>query len=293
MMKMKLPVFLIAFCLLFGSTKANSQEIDPTLRKIQNSGTLVLGSYLDDKKVAVGFAQDLMSPIGEAIKLHLKLQKLEIRRVPITLQNRFEQVARGVIDMECNSTTNTLERQKEFAFSNSFFVATTRLLTRKTSGIKDLQDLSGRRVLTIGNSTSETLLKQLGATHRVTFETVIATDMSMPPMTQLQSGQVDAFFMDDIDLYSEIANSSRPNDWIVTGAPRSREAYACMMRKDSPALKKVVDTAISNWMRSGRAAASYKKWFQSPTPPAGVNLGFPMSAEVEYLFRNPNDQALH
>jgi glutamate/aspartate transport system substrate-binding protein len=42
-------------------------------------------------------------------------------------------------------------------------------------------------------------------------------------------------------------------------------------------------------MKSGKAEELYKKWFTSPIPPKGINLNFPMTAEVRDHFANPND----
>ena len=64
-----------------------------------------------------------------------------------------------------------------------------------------------------------------------------------------------------------------------------------MLRKDDAAFKKVVDAAIAQVQTSSSAEGLYHKWFLSPIPPKGLNLNFPMSAEVRALFKNPNDQA--
>jgi glutamate/aspartate transport system substrate-binding protein len=64
------------------------------------------------------------------------------------------------------------------------------------------------------------------------------------------------------------------------------------MRKGDTAFKAVVDDTIASMMKSGEIRALYRRWFESPVPPAGVNLKFPMSKYMEMLIRNPNDQAL-
>ena len=44
-------------------------------------------------------------------------------------------------------------------------------------------------------------------------------------------------------------------------------------------------------MKSGEVEKIYAKWFLSPIPPRGVNLNFPLSPELQALFKNPNDKA--
>ncbi len=108
----------------------------------------------------------------------------------------------------------------------------------------------------------------------------------------LQSGRAVAFMMDDALLYGERAKARRPNDWVVVGTPQSREAYGCMLRKDDAAFKQLVDATIARMQTSGEAARLYAKWFTGPIPPKGLNLNFPMSADMKALFQNPNDKAL-
>ena len=60
--------------------------------------------------------------------------------------------------------------------------------------------------------------------------------------------------MDDALLYGEMAKAKRPADWTVVSTPQSFEAYGCMMRKDDPGFKKVVDAAMARRhdLRRGR-----------------------------------------
>ena len=65
-----------------------------------------------------------------------------------------------------------------------------------------------------------------------------------------------------------------------------------MMRKNDPEFKKVVDDAIAKVETSGEGATIYKKWFESPIPPKGLNLNFPESDDIKALFKSPNDKAI-
>jgi hypothetical protein len=95
----------------------------------------------------------------------------------------------------------------------------------------------------------------------------------------------------DALLAGERAKSSDGGDFIIVGAPQSHEAYGCMMRKDDPEFKKVVDDAIAAVETSGEADRIYRKWFESPIPPKGLNLNFPESDDIKALYRSPNDKA--
>jgi glutamate/aspartate transport system substrate-binding protein len=108
----------------------------------------------------------------------------------------------------------------------------------------------------------------------------------------LESGRVVAFMMDDALLAGEMAKARRPGDWVIVGTPQSHEAYGCMLRRDDPQFKKLVDSTIAKAMTSGEAEKIYRRWFQSPIPPKGLNLNLPLSDDVRALYAKPNDRAL-
>ncbi len=193
---------------------------------------------------------------------------------PVTSQNRIPLVQNGTIDLECGSTTNNAERQQQAAFSDTIFVIGTRLMTRKDSGVKDWPDLKGKTVVTTAGTTSERLLRKMNQDKSMDMSIISAKDHGESFLT-LSTGRAVAFMMDDALLAGERAKAKNGSDFVIVGAPQSREAYGCMMRKNDPEFKKVVDDAIAQVETSGQADAIYKKWFESPIPPKGLNLNFP------------------
>jgi glutamate/aspartate transport system substrate-binding protein len=288
--------FAIA-CSLIAVT-VHAQEPGGTLKKIKDSASMTLGhressipfSYYDDKQQVIGYSQEIMLAAVEAVKQQLKLPALQVKLNPVTSQNRISLVQNGTIDIECGSTTNNLERQKQVGFSNSIFVIGTRLLTKKDSGVKDFPDLAGKNVVTTAGTTSERLLRKMNEERKLGLNIISAKDHGESFLT-LETGRAVAFMMDDALLYGELAKAKRPGDWLVTGTPQSREAYGCMLRRDDAPFKKVIDDAISKLMKSGEAEKIYAKWFMSAIPPKGLNLNFPLSEDMKALFRNPNDKA--
>jgi glutamate/aspartate transport system substrate-binding protein len=212
--------------------------------------------------------------------------------MPVTSANRITLVQNGTVDIECGSTTNNLERQKQVAFSTNIFVVGTRLLARKDSGVKDFADLAGKNVVTTAGTTSERLLRKLNEDKQLKMNVVSAKDHGESFLT-LETGRAVAFMMDDALLYGELAKAKKPGDWVVVGTPQSREAYGCMLRKDDPGFKKVVDAALTKAMTSGEATKIYAKWFSQPIPPKGLNLNMPLSDDMKALFKAPTDQAFN
>ncbi|MFZ2852498.1 MAG: glutamate/aspartate ABC transporter substrate-binding protein [Rhodocyclaceae bacterium] len=277
---------------------AFAQELSGTLKKIKETGTITLGhressipfSYYDDKQQVIGYSQELMLKVVDAVKAELKLARLDVKLMPVTSSNRITLVQNGTVDFECGSTTNNSERQKQVGFSNTIFIIGTRLMTRNNSGIKDFADLAGKNVVTTAGTTSERLLRKMNEDKKLGMNVISAKDHGEAFLT-LETGRAVAFMMDDALLYGEMAKAKRASDWIVVGTPPSYEAYGCMLRKDDPAFKKLADGALARAMTSGEAEKIYAKWFLQPIPPKGLNLGFPLSDAMKALYKAPNDKA--
>ena len=269
-----------------------------TLKKIKDSGSITLGhressipfSYYDDKQQVIGYSHELMLKVVDAIKAELKLAKLDTKLMPVTSANRITLVQNGTVDIECGSTTNNTERQKQVAFSTSIFVIGTKLMAKKDAGIKDYADLAGKNVVTTAGTTSERLIRKMNEEKAMKMNIISAKDHGESFLT-LETGRAVAFMMDDALLYGEMAKAKKPGDWIVTGTAQSKEAYGCMLRKDDPGFKKVVDAALTKAMTSGDAEKIYNKWFMNPIPPKGLNLSMPLSDDMKALLKAPNDKA--
>ncbi|MEW9898135.1 glutamate/aspartate ABC transporter substrate-binding protein [Chitinivorax sp. PXF-14] len=277
---------------------ASAAELTGTLKKIKDSGAMTLGhressipfSYLDDKQKVVGYSQDVANEVIAAVKKELKMPGLIVKLNSVTSQTRIPLVQNGTVDLECGSTTNNTERQKQVAFSDSIFVIGTRLLAKKTSGVKDFPDLAGKTVVTTAGTTSERIIRKMNADKNMGMNVVSAKDHG-ESFLMLETGRAVAFMMDDALLYGEMAKAKNPGEWAVVGKPQSFEAYGCMMRKDDPQFKALVDSTIAGLMKSGKINDIYKRWFMSPIPPKGLNLSFPMSDDMMALIKNPNDKA--
>ena len=271
-----------------------------TLEKIKSSGTIVLGhrdssipfSYIADQpNQPVGYAHDLQLKVVEAVKKELNMPDLKVRYNLVTSQNRIPLVSNGTVDLECGSTTNNLERQKQVDFSNAFFEIGTRLMTAKDAGINGFGDLKGKTVVTTAGTTSERLLKEYNDKEKLGMNIISAKDHGEAAL-MLFNGRAQAFMMDDILLAGERAKTPNPDNWVIVGEPMSFERYGCMVRKGDAPFKAVVDGALdATFKNTAEIDALYKKWFESPIPPKGVNLEFPMSAQVKEIITNPTDKA--
>jgi glutamate/aspartate transport system substrate-binding protein len=278
---------------------ANAQELTGTLKKIKDTGAITIGhressipfSYLDDKQQPIGYAMDLCMAVVEAVKTELKMPSIKINLQPVTSSNRIPLLQNGTIDMECGSTTNSVDRQKQVAFGPTYFVINVTAAVKKNSGIKSLADLNGKTISTTSGTTSVPLLKKYDKTANVEIKEIYGKDHA-ESFLLLAQDRTSAFVMDDILLAGQIANASNPGDYMIIQESLRQEPYSMMLRKDDPQFKALVDKTIGGIMKSGQINAIYSKWFTSPIPPKKINMNFPMTPPIKEAFANPNDKGV-
>ena len=296
---MKKYGFLIAALLSVSAVSVQAQELTGTLKKIKDSGKVVLGTRDSSAPLAytlgggkyVGYHVEMCERVIDAIKRQIKAPSVTTEYVLVTSQNRVPLVENGTVDLECGSTTNNLARQKQVAFAFTTFLTEVRMAVKAKSGITSINQLNGKTVVTTTGTTSVQHLRKHERGANIDFKTVFGKDHS-DSFLLLESGRADAFVMDNNILIGNIINAKNPQDFVVTGEVLSVEPIAAMFRKDDPAFKKAVDDAIRAMMQSGELQKLYAKWFQSPIPPRGANPNLPMSAGLKALMANPNDKPM-
>jgi glutamate/aspartate transport system substrate-binding protein len=279
-----------------GCGTAAAQDLTGTLKKIKDTGTITLGhreasmpfSYYDDNQKVVGYAMDLCYRIVEAVKKELKVDKLEVKLNPVTSSTRIPLIANGTVDLECGSTTNNLEREKQVAFTITHFVTANRFASKKADNLKTVDDLKGKTIVSTSGTTNIKQINEINAQRHLGLNIIAAKDHAEAFLT-LETGRAAAFVMDDIILYSLVASAKTPSDFIISADPLSVEPYGIMLRRDDPAFKKLVDGAMTAIYTSGEINAIYDKWFLRPIPPKGINLNVPMSASFKRVVAHPTD----
>jgi ABC-type amino acid transport substrate-binding protein len=259
-----------------------------TLKKVADSNKIIVSyreasvpfSYLISSTKAVGFSVELTEAIVDDVRKKTKKPNLEVAYMPVTSQNRIPLLVNGTYDLECGSTTNNSARGKDVTFATNHFYTGTRLLTKKTSGIKNYADLAKKTVSSTTGTTNAQVIRKYSADKNLSMQLILGKDHD-DSLLLVESDRALAFAMDDILLFGLMANSKNPAALQVVGDSLQVEPYACMLRKDDPEFKKLVDGTINRLIKSGEFARMYTKWFESPIPPKGANLGLPMSQQLK------------
>ena len=185
----------------------------------------------------------------------------------------------------------TPERSKQVSFTTPYYENSAVVIAKKDT-YKTFADLKGKAVVVTSGTTSEVLLNKLNEEQKMNMRIISAKDHGDSFRT-LESGRAVAFMMDDALLAGERAKAKKPDNWEIVGKPQSQEAYGCMLRKDDPQFKKLMDDTIAQVQTSGEAEKWFDKWFKNPIPPKNLNMNFELSDEMKALFKEPNDRALN
>ncbi|CAJ0784870.1 amino acid ABC transporter substrate-binding protein [Ralstonia chuxiongensis] len=275
---------------------SNAVAATPTLDRIRDSGTVHVAyredsipfSYLDGNK-PVGYTIDICSRLIDSIKTSLKRPDLKVQYLPVTAATRMDVVASGKADLECGSTNNSRERREKVAFTIPHYITKGRMLVKAGSPIQQWEDLNGKTVVAARGSTNADLARKLNETG-MTMHVVDANDLRSA-FAMLADGRANAFAGDDILLSGMRATAKNPADYRLTGKTQLVSSYAIMLSKQDPEFKKLIDQSMTRLIVDGEVPKLYKKWFQQPIPPNGVNLEVPMSYLLRDSFNTPTDSA--
>jgi glutamate/aspartate transport system substrate-binding protein len=287
-------LILACFC---ASSLAHGQA-SPTLRKIREAGVITLGfreasvpfSYLGNGPQPVGYSIAICDRIVDAVKARLGLRDLERRYVPVTTATRMPMVANGTVDLECGVTTNTAERRRQVDFTITTFIASSRLVSRKTAPVRRLDDLRSTIVTSTMGTTSLQHLQGLRSQGALRITILVAKD-DAAAFNMVETGQAAAYAMDDVLLSGSIATSRKPADYVISDEALSVEPYGIMLRKGDPEFKQLADQAIAGLYASGEIHRIYQQWFESPIPPRGVNLRLEMHPAMRKVVEHPTDSS--
>ncbi len=292
-----LDLALAGLLLTTAAAPGYAQELTGTLKKIKETGTITLGvrdssvpfSYLDDKQQPVGYAIDVCMKVVDAVKRELSLPTLKVELNPVTSATRIPLMANGTIDLECGSTTNNAERQKQVAFSNTYFLTASKFVSKASAKLNTIEDLKGKTVVSTSGTTNIVQLNNENVARKLGINILTAKDHA-ESFLLVETGRAAAFVMDDVLLASLVASSKDPAAYAIgTEAFSKPEPYAIMLRRDDAPFKAVVDRATAALFQSPEGAAIYAKWFTQPIPPRNLNLNLPMAPVLSRAFQTPSD----
>jgi len=311
-MASRFPHLLVAGLLSLAPTlTATAQELTGTLKKVKDTGTIVIGyreasspfSYLlrpdaagaasaeqceetaprgeieVGRQCVIGYSIDLCREIVNEVSEELNRMPLRIRFRLVTPETRIPTLQAGAIDLECGSTANNYLRRREVAFSPPFFFTGTRLLVRRPDNIRSYLDLKGKTVVVTAGTSNEAVIRKLNELQKLDLRIVITPDHDAS-FALFAGKQADTFASDDILLYGFIAQKKADAELTVVGDMLSYDPYGIMYRKDDLGMAQAVERTFTRLAETGAIVRLYNRWLLEPLP-GGERLNRPMTPQLE------------
>ena len=287
-------VFLFATASALAQTEDTPVELAGTLAKVRAAGAVTLAyressvpfSYVSKRGEPIGYSIELCKKLAEALGEAIG-RELALRWLPVTSETRIEAIVSGSADLECGSTTNNLERQRQVAFSPIIFVAGTKLLVKRGSPMRSYRNLGGKTVVVTAGTTNEGAMQEIARRFKIDLRLITSKDHAQS-YAELAAGKADAFATDDVLLYGLLAQNRTQKEFQVVGEFLSYDPYGIVFRKGDAQLAELVKRAFHDLAEDGEIERQYKRWFLQRLPDSGnpgQSLDLPMSPQLETLIR--------
>jgi polar amino acid transport system substrate-binding protein len=233
----------------------------PSLDRIRQRGYLVAGvaadSYLLGFRNAFsgrveGFDIDMVNRIAAAIfgtsKGHVQLRVITpADRIPLLVADEIDIVSRN---MTINCT-----RWRQIAFSAEYFRSGQKILVRRGSGIRSIEDLSGKRACAPVGTTSIDNIRRLAPD---------AIPVTAPDDTgclvKFQNGETDAITTDDTVLAGLAAQD--PYALVLTRQRLTEEPYGIGVNAERVDLVRFINGVLEDMRADGSWQKSYDTWLK-------------------------------
>ena len=284
-MKLKSATLLGLLTLAATPIVALAQD-GPTMKRIAETKVFTIGhrdasvplSYIGPDGVAQGYSIDICLKIAEATKDELKLDKMEVKFVPLSPQTRIPLLTAGTVDIICESSTHTLGRSRQVAFLSTTFLTGSKLLVRKDSGIKSIEDLQGKVLIAVLGTTNERAAQvEIDKKGIKLRGDIVKVKDHAQAMLNLEQGRADAYVSDDVVAFGLASSAKNPAEWAVVGPYFSYDPYGMMIARNNDDFRLVGDRTIAKLVESGELQKIYDKWFV----PGPTNINYPMTDRLK------------
>ncbi len=281
-------IYLIIMVGVFVLSLTTSVFAQGTLEKISKSGEFVVGvrdgaipfAFISKDNENVGFSVDMAREFHKGLEKELG-KPLKLTWKTTNPKTRIPLVANGTIDIECGSTTHTVDREETVDFTITVFITGTQLLVKKGSGIKNDKDLPGKKVGAAQGSTNEKAIRDLNEKGVIKPPAnIVVYQEHSQGFLALQRGILDAYCTDGILLAGLKAKAPKPEEFEVVGDLITYDPYAYIVRENDSNFRDFINIQIINMIKDGRFLKNYEKWFG----PNGT-VPYPMTEEFKILLK--------
>jgi len=277
-------VWVYLFCAALSVSLVAGSAFASTFDKIETSAKFIVGAregavpfgFYDKEGNWVGFSLDIAREIHKKLEEKLDMV-IDLEFKPTTSKTRIPLLVAFATDMQAGSSTHNLRREEVIDYSVTFFLTGTKLLVRKGSGIKEIEDLKGKALGSLVGTSNIKILRKVNEEGGLGID-IKGYDKYPTAFLALQQGKIQAIGTDDVLLGGVKAKTPNPEEWEIVGRLLSYEPYGYMVRENDSDFRDFLNLVLIDLIKSGKFYEIYDKWFG----PEG-EVPFPMSDDYKTL----------
>ncbi len=244
---------------------------ETVMQKVARTGVLTAGTsrdalpfaYADNQGKLTGYSVDMLTLIQKQLEKELG-KKIKLQLVGVTPAERIPKIINRQVDIVCDASSFTWERDKKVDFSSSYGVTGTQILIKKDSNLGSLESLIGKRVGVLAGTTNEQAIKEIQPQAKLVYFQARAEGFAA-----LEQGKIDAFASDSILLEGWLQTAKNQDSFaIAPPRPYSREGIACMVPENNSKFLDSVNYSLIKFMQgfvnnNPKYVAIFDRWFGS------------------------------
>ena len=240
---------------------------ETVMEKLARTGVLTAGTskdalpfaYRNNEGQLEGYSIDMLRLIQQQLEKQLG-RKIKLKLVALHPKDRINQLVNNNVDIVCDASSFTWDRDQKVDFSVSYGITGTRLLTKQEDYLDISQSLVSKRIGVLQGTTNELAMRRA----EPKAEIVTLSDR-VNGYTALEKGEIDAFAGDGILLESWLQTSNNSEDFIIAGY-YSKEGIACMVPENNSQFLNNVNYALIRFMQGylverPQSLEIFDRWF--------------------------------
>jgi polar amino acid transport system substrate-binding protein len=252
-----LVLVLFASAVALQGLSVAAQE-KPMIEEVKARGVLHAGvkddapylGFVDEKGNLAGFEIDLITDIAKRLGVKLELE-------PVKGSTRVQLLQQKRLDLLIATVSHYRSRDRVVDFTIPYLYTPQTLLVKKSSGIRSLADLAGKRV---GVDAAAGALKKIP---QIQPKATMQTFQSWPDaFFALERGTVDAVATDNILLAGLRVAARKPDDYVLLKESGSYGGgyYAIAVRENDSKSRDELNFLLQDQWKDGTWQRAFDRW---------------------------------
>lgn len=241
--------------------RANTKN---TWSSIKKRGYVIVG--LDDTFVPMGFRQKSGKLVGFDVDLAravFKLYGIKVSFQPIDWSMKETELRNGTIDAIWNGYTKNAQREKNFAFSDTYMYDRQLLVTKKSSNITSAQAMKGKTLGLQSDSGGYLDFTNYPKVLKQYTKSAVQYSSFNDAFMDLNAKRINGILIDSVYADYYIAHQKDASSYRKVELKYAKEQFAVGLRKGDVTLRKKINAGLKVLAKNGTLKKLMIKWFGS------------------------------